>query len=160
MNSEFLHLHIPKELACEFSAVFARMEYALKTARFVVGNGRSVSASWDRFANEADDKFRTEVNEDLKNAVDYLWNNPPRKQILAEDGRVRFIDFEIDAAQRKLHQVLLMVRTVRNNLFHGGKYLPGGETEPGRNETLVKSSLIVLRVCAQLVPDVRESYEG
>lgn len=159
MDTAFRHLHMPDELACEFLAVFARMEYALKATRFVVGNGGSVSASWDRFANEADEDFHAEVNKDLADAVDYLWNHPPRKQILAEDGWVKFTDFEFDTAQRKLQQVLLMVRTVRNNLFHGGKHLPGGEAEPGRNEALVRSSLVVLRVCAQLVPDVRESYE-
>lgn len=52
-----------------------------------------------------------------------------------------------------------MVRTVRNNLFHGGKHLPGGESEPVRNERLVRSSLVLLRECAQLVDDVREAYD-
>ncbi len=159
MNNEFRHLHMPSELACEFLAVFARMEYALKATRFAVGDGGAVSANWDRFANEANRHFHAEASEDLRGAVEYLWINPPRKQVLTEDRRVKFCDFSIDQNQRKLQQLLLMVRSVRNNLFHGGKHLPDGEMEPGRNEQLVRSSLVILRSCAQLVADVRESYE-
>lgn len=159
MENAFRHLHMPSELACEFLAVFARMEYALKATRFAAGDGGGVSACWDKFANEADERFDAVASKDLKEAVDCLWNNPPRKQVLDEGQSVKFRDFEIDPAQRKLQQLLLMVRTVRNNLFHGGKHLPGSETEPGRNEALVRSALVVLRECAQLVADVREIYE-
>jgi hypothetical protein len=133
------------------------MEYALKTTRFALRSGEGVSANWDKFANEADEHFLAEANAELRDAVEYLSNSPPRKQILTEG--VKFRDFVIDPSQRRLQQLLLMVRTVRNNLFHGGKYLPDGEMEPGRNEELVRSSLVVLRECAQLVGDVRESYE-
>lgn len=159
MDNAFRHLHMTGELACEFLAVFARMEYALKATRFAVRNEGGVSASWDRFANEADEHFHAEASEDLRDAVEYLWNSPPRKQVLTEDHRLKFCDFVIDPDQSKLQQLLLMVRTVRNNLFHGGKHLPGGEMEPGRNEELVRSSLVILKKCARLVADVRESYE-
>ena len=124
-----------------------------------MGDAGGVSACWDRFANEANERFDANVNEELQEAVNYLWNQPPRKQVLEENQQVRFRDFTIDPAQRRLQQLLLMVRTVRNNLFHGGKHLPLGEVEPGRNESLVRSSLVVLRVCSELIPDVRESYE-
>jgi len=147
------------ELACEFVAVFARMEYALKATRFAAGDGGHVSACWDRFANECDEHFDTKASQDLREAVDYLWNNPPRKQVLEEGRHLKFCPFKIDEGQRRMQQILLMVRTVRNNLFHGGKHLPDGEMEPGRNEALVRSGLVVLRECAQLVADVRARYE-
>ena len=51
MEQVFRHLHMPPELACEFLAVFSRMEYALKATRFQDGNEDRVSASWNRFAN-------------------------------------------------------------------------------------------------------------
>jgi len=159
MDNAFRHLHMPSELACEFLAIFARMEYALKTTCFAVGNEGWVSANWDKFALEADKNFCAEASTELRDAVAYLSNRPPRKQILTEGGRVDFRDFAINPSQCKLQQLLLMVRTVRNNLFHGGKHLPGGEMEPGRNEELVRSSLVILRECAQLIRDVRESYE-
>jgi hypothetical protein len=52
--------------------------------------------------------------------------SPPRKQVLRDTG----LDFEeqvIDGNQARAQQTLLMARTVRNNLFHGGKFLPNGE---------------------------------
>lgn len=159
MDNAFRHLHMPSELACEFLAVFARMEYSLKATRFAVGNEGGVSANWDKFANEADKHFHAEASEELSGAVEYLWKSPPRKQVLTEDHRVKFCDFVIDPGQRELQQLLLMVRSVRNNLFHGGKHLPDGEMELGRNEELVRSSLLVLRECSQLVAEVLESYE-
>lgn len=159
MNQVFRHLHMSSDLVCEFIAVFSRLEYALKATRFSVGNDDGVSANWDRFANEANAIFHEIDSEVLETSVKYLFSRPPRKQVLEDRQRLNFREFEIDHAQRPLQQILLMVRTIRNNLFHGGKYLPFGEDEPGRNEALVQHSLIVLNTCALLLDDVRECYE-
>ena len=159
MDQAFRHLHMPAELACEFLAVFSRMEYALKATRFPEGHQGKVFASWDRFANETDHAFDDSSSENLKNSVDYMTSNPPRKQVLVDGGRIQFRDFPRDPNQAQLQQLLLMVRVVRNNLFHGGKHLPTGENEQGRNELLVRHSLTILRECSTLLPDVRESYE-
>lgn len=69
--------------------------------------------------------------------------HPPRKQTLA-GHKITFIDQVTDVKQSTSLQLLLMVRTVRNNLFHGVRYLPDGEQEEGRNYVLVKHSLRVL----------------
>jgi len=47
-----------------------------------------------------------------------------------------------------------MVRRVRNNLFHGGKFLPGGD----RDQVLVQYALAVLRACLPLNADVETAY--
>lgn len=52
-----------------------------------------------------------------------------------------------------------MVRTIRNNLFHGGKYCPEGEQEAGRNHLLVQHGLNVLLACSKFDPEVRSSFE-
>lgn len=159
MNEAFRHLHMPWELACEFLAVFSRMEYALKaTPPYARDAGSTVEAWWDRFANDLDSAFRAIPDETVGAAVDYLLSHPPRKQVV-RDGAVAFVDQTIDAKQAKAQQVLLMVRTVRNNLFHGGKHYPDGELEPGRNELLVSHSLTVLKCFASLSEPVKHSYE-
>lgn len=132
MNDAFRHLHMPAELACEFLAVFSRMEYALKATGYASPNEGKVIATWDKFANEIDEAFGQVVDEELTIAVDYLLNDPPRKQVM-KNGALAFEDRVVDGQQRRAQQALLMVRTVRNNLFHGGKYLPHGEREQGRN---------------------------
>jgi len=158
MNNAFRHLHLPAELACEFLAVFARLEYSLKATDYASENGGNVSANWDRFANGVNEGFEQIKDEEFKAAVRFLLTRPPRKQV-RRDGMLDFRDQVIDENQRTAQQVLLMVRTVRNNLFHGGKFLPDGEREQGRNQELVNHSLTVLKHCVGLNERVRQCYE-
>lgn len=158
MSDVFRHLHMPAELACEFLAVFSRMEYALKATRYASeGEGR-VTVSWDRFANDIDEIFCRVTDEDFTTAVHYLLTQPPRMQ-MRQDGVLLFVDQAIDEHQSRAQQTLHMVRTVRNNLFHGGKYLPDGEVEQGRNQVLVQNSLIVLQHCVRFEEGVWQCYE-
>ena len=149
---------MPPELACEFLATFSRMEYALKSTGYAIGDDKKVNPDWDKFANEIDEAFERITEPELVEAKKYLLSNPPRKQTLA-GHKITFIDQTIDVKQRTSQQLLLMVRTVRNNLFHGGKYLPEGEHEPGRNKLLVKHALTILLACSKLNDEVRSSFE-
>ena len=149
---------MPHELACEFLSVFSRVEYALKSTGFAIGNNKRVDPAWDIFANEIDEKLLQINNTELLQAIEYILNTPPRKQVI-ENGQIIFINQTIDSSQKRTQQLLLMIRTIRNNLFHGGKYLPDGEIEAGRNEFLVKYSLIILRNCIQINTRVYASYQ-
>lgn len=156
MDDAFRHLHMPATLACEFLAVFSRMEYALKASGYAIGANK-VEAWWDKFANDVEAQFKAVKDENFVGAVKYILTAPPRKQVL-NGNAVAFADQTIDQNQGTAQQVLLMIRTVRNNLFHGGKVLPDGEKEAGRNERLVVSSLVVLRRCVSLNDGVHQSY--
>ena len=58
MDEVFRHLYMPPQLACQFLAVFSRLEYALKaTADFAEGDEDGVRANWDRFGNSINTKF-------------------------------------------------------------------------------------------------------
>jgi hypothetical protein len=52
-----------------------------------------------------------------------------------------------------------MVRRVRNNLFHGGKFLAPEGAENDRDQLLVQHSLTVLRACIPLSAQVTAAYE-
>lgn len=159
MNRVFRHLHMPWELACEFWGVFSRMEYALKATPAYARNASGrVEAWWDRFANDIDAAFNAIPDNEFRTAVNYLNTKPPRKQAF-RNGAVAFVDQKITAKQTKAQQTLLMIRTVRNNLLHGGKHYPHGEQEAGRNHLLVSHSLVVLKYMAALNADVRQRYE-
>ncbi|UQN37672.1 hypothetical protein MTR80_08220 [Alcaligenes aquatilis] len=158
MHDMFRHLHLPRELACMFLAVFSRMEYALKSTNYAVGGERGVDPAWDSFANDIDYDFLALTHQHVIDARNYLLRHPPRKQIL-KDKQIGFVDQVIDPHQAKTQQTLLMVRTVRNNLFHGGKYSPEGKREAGRNHLLVKHAICVLLACSELNADVRSSFE-
>ncbi|EEJ2708096.1 hypothetical protein B5637_004398, partial [Salmonella enterica subsp. enterica serovar Kiambu] len=140
-NYMFQHLYVSEKLILDFICVFSRLEYALKVSGFARGDSKKVEPCWDCFAKKINDNFLKIENEDLKKAVGYLLESPPRKQILSE-GKIIFQDQPVDKKQRTTQQLLLMIRRVRNNLFHGGKYCPDGEKESGRNEDLLNASLI------------------
>ncbi len=158
MQDIFRHLHVPPELACEFIAMFSRMEYALKSTHYAVGNAKKVEPAWDIFANHIDQDFLALTHPDTVDARNYLLSHPPRKQVL-QGKKLAFVDQVIDHNQATTQQVLLMVRTIRNNLFHGGKYSPQGEQEVGRNQLLVGHGLHILRACSKLDADVKISFE-
>jgi len=158
MNQEFQHLHMPVELAIEFIAVFSRMEHALKSTKYAIGNESRVDPAWDRFSNDINAEFQNIKEEQLTQAVSFLLTEPPKKQVIV-GTRVGFVDQVIDPNQKTTQQLIRMVRTVRNNLFHGGKYLPNGEVEEGRNQRLVEASLLVLKACVRLNEEVKSSYE-
>ncbi len=149
---------MPADLTIEFMVTFSRMEHALKSTGYAIGNEDKVEPAWDRFANEIDQQFNQLEDKELIEAKNLLLNSPPRKQVLKED-QVKFKDQTVDQHQRTTQQIIRFVRTVRNNLFHGGKFLPAGEEEAGRNEVLVGASLKVIRACIELNGRVKQSYE-
>ena len=158
MDDLYRHLEMPPELAMEFIATFSRAEHALKSTSYAKGHENSVSAAWDIFANEIHEDFERITEMSIVEASNFLLGSPPRKQVL-RNGVVEFKEQTIDQDQKRTQQLFLMIRTVRNNLFHGGKYLPHGEREAGRNEKLVRASLVILKVGIDLKEEVRASFE-
>lgn len=146
----------------KFLKVFSRAEYALKNIedfRKTYKNNNKVEANWDAFANAIDSSFYTPTESGIVQAREYLWNNPPKKQRI-NNNELFFEDFKIDEHQAKTQQLLLMVCTVRNNLFHGGKYTPStaevNNTE--RNQKLLENSIIIIKACMDLDKSVKGYY--
>ena len=158
MDNLYRHLEMPPELAMEFMATFSRAEHALKSTAYAQGNEKGVVAAWDNFANEIHKECSHITDASIIEAANFLLESPPRKQVL-RDGKVEFNEQTIDQDQKRTQQLFLMIRTVRNNLFHGGKYLPHGENEVGRNEKLVRSALAALKAGISLNDEVRVSFE-
>jgi hypothetical protein len=142
MASEILHLlNIPHEMALQFLAVFSRFEYALKRAGYVRGDEKGVAADWDRFAQDLPPLGEAALRPILASA-EYLQQHPPRKQIL-KAGRLHWEERGAGAGS-VIGNVLLSVRTVRNNVFHGGKFREGPIAEPLRDERLIRECVAVL----------------
>lgn len=157
MKKLFRHLHIKPELAVEFIATFSRFEYALKSTTYCRGTNR-VDAAWNRFATDIDSKFNAINCKKLKEASRYLLTNPPKKQV-RDNNELKFVDNPVNSNDCRTQQLITMVNTVRNNLFHGGKFCRDGEQDAGRNERLVNASLIILNHCYSLEPEVKTSFE-
>lgn len=134
-------LNVPHALTLEFLATFARFEFALKKSGYARGDNSQVSPDWDVFANDVatlDAALVTQVLDSCK----YLQQHPPKKQIL-QGGRLQWVDRK-GTSGSAIGDVLLSVRTVRNNVFHGSKFPDGPVAEPLRDEQLIRDCLGVL----------------
>jgi len=136
-----------------FFIVFSRFEYALKRAKYIKGE-KHVSADWDKFADEISSDFNRYQTRELREAARYLESNPPKKQI-AQGGELSWEDIEHSTSKTLTKWLLRLVRTVRNNLFHGGKFPGLPVEEPSRNSKLIQSSIVILDACLALHPEVK-----
>lgn len=150
----FRYMHIPPALGNAFLDTFTHMEYALKASGdFADGGVDGVSAAWDRFANHIDATLQSAKDNQLRAALDFLLAEPARKQNVGG-----FHPLALDPDQTRTQRTLLVIRTVRNNIVHGGKIAPEGENEKGRNEKLVASALAVLNHAAGLHDKVKAKF--
>lgn len=133
---------------------FARFEYALKAAGHHNGEG-AAQPNWRSFAEAINADFAKVEGEDFAAALKYLREHPPKKQVV----RNGVLDWEDIEPQTDLEadRILLYVRRVRNNLFHGGKF-NGRWFEPQRSAELLQHSMAILDGCLRLSSAVREAY--
>jgi hypothetical protein len=68
-------------LAFEFFREFARCEYCLKAVG-LRENNRDAKADWSAFAAEVEEIFDHPASHELKTAIEYLVNYPPKKQVV------------------------------------------------------------------------------
>jgi hypothetical protein len=161
MDDLYRLLDIDRNLVAEFSIVFSRFEYALKrTPPYAAGDEKGVKADWDKFAKDHDALFAQDTDKELKVAVGYLQSHPPEKQILRDNklGWQHVCQQDVPPLQN----LLLSVRRIRNNLFHGGKFpIPDGPVhEPGRDTALLQSCKTVLLKSLGLNDEVRRHFES
>jgi len=152
-------LGIDRVLVLRFFGVFSRFEYSLKRSGLVRGHDQ-VEPDWDTYANGLRGKFQSVDDPGFNDAIKVLVDAPPRKQILSGSN----LDWKatvVGADEQLESYVLRLIRIVRNNLFHGGKYpIPVGPLEDvGRNSLLLEASLTVLKQCLRLSPDLRAVFE-
>lgn len=139
-------LNVQKELALGFLGVFSRFEYALKRAGYVKDNRTHVSPDWVTFGNELAALDPTALVS-ISASCPYLLANPPKRQVL----RLGALDWEaLPKGKSQIEDILGLVRTVRNNLFHGGKFPTGPVAEPLRDKQLITDCLTVLQSLLQL----------
>jgi len=141
------------QLAIELFQKFARIEYALKAAGFHYGEGEA-KPNWDKFASSVSGVLEKDPSIDA--SIKYISENPPKKQVI----RNNLLEWEIpkpDAS--KTHELLLCVRRVRNNLFHGGKF-SGHWFAPERSKELLLHSLNILDACLRASPILKEAFEN
>jgi hypothetical protein len=141
-------------LAIDLFKMFSRFEYSLKAIGFHEGEG-DAKANWREFALSIEHQLEDPKSDDLRVAITYILNNPPKKQVIL-NGKLVWND-SIPNTNSKADLVLLYVRRIRNNLFHGGKFNDHWFA-PDRSEELLRYSLFILKGCLEVSPDLLKAY--
>jgi hypothetical protein len=150
MDFEPLPGYFNHELVLAFFWKFSRFEGALKHQGFrkkrLYDDG--VEPDWKAFERRYKRNFSRISTSDFKKAVLELIRLAPKRQVLTDEG-LDWKPVARDGAPDELYAFRLL-KTVRNNLFHGGKYEGYAVSELARDEKLLYAALKVLEGCAQL----------
>lgn len=149
-----------QKLVFNFFYIFSRFEFALKATGFLYGDNSSVSAGWDKFAESIDRKYKlvqiTSVQ--FHRSAKYLFDHPPQKQIKNKSNKLDWKEAGL-VSSYDFKNLLLLVRRIRNNLFHGGKFISGSIKGSERDKFLIECSLIILKECLELNEEVKNKFE-
>ena len=159
---------INKNLLLNFFLIFSKFEYALKAGGFHKRRKKlnshdglpiyDAEPDWNRFDVSMRSSFQVDRNDELRRACEYILDTPPNKQVIVNNS----VAWETPIREEHLSDIefiLKMVRCIRNNLFHGGKYSNEVHEDTERTELLLNSSLIILKECLALSPDLKRIFD-
>ena len=145
---------LDRDLVALFFMTFARSEFALKRAGYVRAGRYGPVLEWDKFADALGDGLFMSGDATLAEAVSYLTEQQPKQQAVV-DGQLRW-EIAPTRAEPRGRTLVRSVKTVRNNLFHGGKDMQG--PLPERDRRLLRSCVTVLAHAVTLVSEVRSAF--
>lgn len=128
-----------RELAFNFFFWFSKFESALKEARYLDPDtvGARARPDWNAFVAEHRLGYQPSA------AAIKLLDAKPRRQVVGEYD----LDFEevpFPSNTPDLDRVVALAKTVRNNLFHGGKHGSAFWDDPDRMRLLLETTIAVL----------------
>lgn len=134
-----------REIAFDFFYWFSRFEFALKEWRYLKRTriGDRAEANWDLFVSTNRAAYK------LTAAGQMLMNERPQRQIVG-DPEHGFEDLPFSPGTADLDKVVAFAKTVRNNLFHGGKHGSTYWDNPERTKLLLTTTITVLHELARL----------
>ena len=156
LDEIYKRVDFDRELVFKFFTVFSLFEYALRQAGYcATGRSGEAQPNWEDFANAIHPQFDPQGNQTLTTAVDYMLNHPVMKQVPRNNALV-FIQRQRPHNMNNTLWISILIRGVRNNLFHGGKF----RYERPRDPDLIHSSLIILEAWSQCNNEVKLALEN
>jgi hypothetical protein len=132
--------------AFEFFYWFSRFEFALKENGHLKSHGMGSKAEpgWDEFVIHWQDLYAASPE-----AAELL-AKPPEAQFVLANDQLAWRPVGLSDCRFDLAKVVRLIKTVRNNLFHGGKHGGASWDSPQRTASLLSTSKSVLDQLAQL----------
>ena len=137
--------------------MFSRLEYCLKVTSFRQRGDGEAKADWNAFIGAAEARFNPEESPELAKAYEYLTGNPPRS-LEVKNGNVFWADY-IKRGTTRADEAVWIVKQIRNNLFHGGKFAHDPGSSPERENKLLMCATILLSHLISVVPEVEDAYQ-
>jgi hypothetical protein len=145
-------------LAWEFAVLFARCEYALKRASYLKKlKSIAAEADWERFALAIQPVFNPNANQELQAACSYYFDSTPMRQTV-QRGELSWESLKRGDGEHDLVFLCRKITTVRNNLFHGGKFPSHRIEDPSRDTKLLNYAKVILFALVELDPVVRARF--
>lgn len=156
MKKEDLNTEI-SNLAFDFFYWFSRFEFALKENHYLKSHkpGARAEPGWRQFVGQWHAHFEASIESRQ------LFALLPEQQVVADGSQVAWDSVNLDDCKSELEAVVLLLKTVRNNLFHGGKHGGAGWDNPKRTEALLrvgKEVLDQLAILAGFEHDYTQHY--
>lgn len=144
-------------LAFDFFFSFSRFEFALKENGYLKSHKAGVSAEpgWDKFTKRMHAKYSPSPE-----AIALLAAKP-EQQIVGAHNDLQWKAVDLTNCHSELDKVVRLLKTVRNNLFHGGKHGGAGWDNPTRTNMLLSTGTSLLDQLAEfagLEGDYRSCY--
>lgn len=144
-------------LAFDFFFWFSRFEFALKECSYLESKVAGVAAKpgWAMFMDEWRDQYK------LSKEAQRLIQLAPERQIIGGNGGLDWEPVGLNDCKYDLEKVVRLLKTVRNNLFHGGKHGGAGWDDKERTRELLLVGRKILDQLAQIAGiegDYRELY--
>lgn len=145
MRKEDIASDLP-QLAFDFFYWFSRFEFALKENAYLKSHviGAKAEASWDDFVMKWGGQYAAS-GEALS-----LLEASPESQIIAANDQLAWKTVGLTDCKSELEKVVRLLKTIRNNLFHGGKHGGAGWDDSKRTAFLLSSGKTVLDQLAAL----------
>jgi hypothetical protein len=148
------------ERVFHFLAIFARYECALKRSGFVRrGSHGEADADWNTYADHISTRLARLTSPRYVTARDRILEKPPLRECLY-NGRIHLLPNPRRKGETDARYLLRVVRDVRNNLFHGGKFQNDESAELARDRLLIDSAIIVLEASADVDDSIRGFFYG
>ncbi len=146
---------LDRELVFEFFWKFSVFECALKREGFLrTGGDDAAEPDWSRFGRAIEGQFTQVSVKGFREAVAELGHLSPQRQIV-RDSRLTWVPIVRKESDSDEVFTLRLLKTARNNLFHGGKYPDGPIDEIARNRKILCAAIMILDGCYELHAGLR-----
>ena len=149
------------ELIFNFFMYFARFECCLKNkSEFLTKDNRdNAKPDWDKFGKQ-NKKIINEIilskEKKISSAIEYLFDNPPKKQVVIN----QFLDWKEnnDLKVKNSKNLILILKTIRNNLFHWWKFNWNLWFWTENDKNLLKYWITIINELVNIDNDIKMNY--